>query len=238
MKYDEIRQRQAKEVAKIVFQMLKGRGKWVKRNLRRSNLKRRMDKVDGIVFPEDDADWNAWGTAFASALAMALVPAVNEIYDLEGFYMASHNMTRRVSTTLNPAETVTRYQVRNQRNLTSISDRIRRDVNNTIQNWRDGGHDFTTLMSLMDDIFSQNAADLISNTEVGNATTQASLDMIGQYGLTLFRWDATLDMATCSYCKDMNGQVLGVYDPFPPDDSHPGCRCIATPVMDAAGTEF
>ncbi len=73
------------------------------------------------------------------------------------------------------------------------------------------------------------AIERIAATETAQAfSAEREIAARQTQGLLFKRWDATLDVDTCPFCKDADGTIVELHERFPqgePGDVHPWCRC-------------
>jgi SPP1 gp7 family putative phage head morphogenesis protein len=151
----------------------------------------------------------------AEALPLSIQPLVNP----ESFNEAAANFARD-------------YRF-NQ--IKDITDTTRRQTQAALAEWIQSGESLDTLESVMSGIFGEARAARIAATEVtrafsmGNMTAWESTGMVNQV-----EWMTAQDERVCPICADHEGEHFGVEDTdaYPPNSSHPGCRCWAQPIVD------
>lgn len=75
-------------------------------------------------------------------------------------------------------------------------------------------------------------AALIARSELANAYVQGQIDNARRNRFDYVRWVAVRDERTCPFCVSRHGQIYPVSSVVMP--AHPRCRCVASPVPQAA----
>ena len=76
---------------------------------------------------------------------------------------------------------------------------------------------------------AQYRMEMIARTEIIRAHNMGRQNFHQQVGIKKLEWLAMGDERMCPVCKKMNGKVFPI-DKFPPQPSHPHCRCVQIPV--------
>lgn len=72
---------------------------------------------------------------------------------------------------------------------------------------------------------------MIARTETVRSANQGFLAQLENDGIEEVQWVATLAENLCSYCEDMNGQILTLEEADERIGAHVGCRCTWAPVV-------
>jgi SPP1 gp7 family putative phage head morphogenesis protein len=176
--------------------------------------------------PKDDS-WDAWKAALIIALLAALGNSADDIGGVESSVWESRGYG---SLQFNPDQVVQDYQDRIGRNISNIPDDTLAGVQAAIAAWYTSDAPFSDLVDELGKWFDEARAGLIARTEVGNLTSQITLEAMKFFGFTDWIWDAILDDRTCDFCTEQHGQTFHAGDPMPPEAAHISCRCEAVPV--------
>jgi len=124
--------------------------------------------------------------------------------------------------------------------IKDITDYTRKQVQAAMAEWIQSGQSLPVLEAQMAGIFSEARAKRIAATEVtrafsmGNMAAWESTDFV-----TEVEWMTAQDELVCPICSEREGERFGVEDTdaYPPNSSHPNCRCWAQPVVDMKRVE-
>ncbi len=83
---------------------------------------------------------------------------------------------------------------------------------------------------------AQYRMEMIARTEIIRAHNMGRQKFHQQVGVKKLEWLAMGDERMCPVCKKLNGKVFPV-DKFPPQPSHPHCRCVQIPVISSGMEE-
>lgn len=224
---DKARRKGEAHIVDVIAPMLDRRFKWLKRDLRRQNLRKRLAKNNGALVKADDEDWDSWGDAFSEALQSALVDSVVFVEGVESDYFSSIGYD---VVGLDPRQVVEAYQERVGLQITHISDDTLAAVQEQITAWFQTDAALPELISSLEALFSPYRAELIATTEMGFIASQVALEQMKNLGIEGWWWDAIMDGATCDICSGLmieqnSGKPFEIGDAMPPDASHPHCRC-------------
>lgn len=206
----------------------------LKRELRRANLRKRMEKASHTGAPADalykDDGWAAWVAAFTLALRQGLKPMVLALLAVEAQYWASHG--RRYQEPDADA-LIGQYETRTHRPLSQIADDTRAWVLAAVTAWYASGETLPDLLDRLQQYFAPDRAEMIARTESAYAAAQVALDAMVQQGVN--QWN--LDLAPeengfpCPICLEIaDANPHGLGDELPP--YHPNDRCGVTYLMD------
>ena len=254
---NDARDRNAKKVAAAILPVMQKQYKHLQRVIRKGgNLRKVMGKIDvpaelttdqAVLYkaavllkvdpfppiqpfqppqPKDDS-WDAWKAALIIALLAALGDSADDIGSVESSVWESRGYP---SLQFNPDQVVQDYQDRIGRNISNIPDDTLAGVQAAIAAWYTSDAPFSDLVDTLGKWFDEARAGLIARTEVGNLTSQITLEAMKFFGFTDWIWDAILDDRTCDFCTEQHGQTFHAGDPMPPEAAHISCRCEAVPV--------
>lgn len=124
--------------------------------------------------------------------------------------------------------------------IKGITDTTRKQVQEAMVDWIRSGQSLDVLEQTMAGIFGTARAARIAATEVtrafsiGNQAAWESTGFVSQV-----EWMTSNDEKVCPICSEREGERFGVEDTdaFPPNSSHPGCRCWTQPVLDMDAVE-
>lgn len=124
--------------------------------------------------------------------------------------------------------------------IKDITDTTRKQVQEAMVDWIKSGQSLDVLEQTMAGIFGEARAARIAATEVTRAFSmgnQAAWESTGF--VTEVEWMTAQDERVCEVCNSHEGERLGVEDTdaFPPNASHPGCRCWTQPIVDLSLVE-
>ena len=119
--------------------------------------------------------------------------------------------------------------------IRDITANTRKQTQAAMVEWLQSGQSLDVLEATMAGIFGAARAARIAATEVtrafsmGNMAAWESTDFV-----TTVEWMTAADELVCPICSDHEGEHFGVedVDAYPPNSSHPNCRCWAQPVVD------
>ena len=177
--------------------------------------------------PQPDTSWDAWKAALIIALLAALGDSADDIGGVESSVWESRGYG---PLQFNPDQVVQDYQDRIGRNISNIPDDTLAGVQAAIAAWYTSDAPFSDLVDELGKWFDEARAGLIARTEVGNLTSQITLEAMKFFGFKDWIWDAILDDRTCDFCTEQHGQTFHAGDPMPPEAAHISCRCEAVPV--------
>lgn len=212
-------------IVSAISPILERRFKWLKRDLRKQNLRKRLQKTSGMLAKQGDEDWDAWISAFGDSLASAISAGVDGIAGVESEFFTSRGLGE--PTGFSSDAVVDEYQERIGRKITNIGEDTLSKTQDIIAEWYKTDKTLPELIESLSEsgLYGVDRAKLIAETEMGFVASQVSLDMMDEYGIDQWFWDAILDAATCPFCGEQHGKLFNVGDAMPPDASHPGCRC-------------
>lgn len=124
--------------------------------------------------------------------------------------------------------------------IKDITDTTRKQVQEAMVDWIKSGQSLDALESTMAGIFGTARAARIAATEVTRAFSMGNQAAWESTGLvTQVEWMTAQDERVCPICSEREGERFGVEDTeaFPPNSSHPGCRCWAQPILDMDAVE-
>jgi hypothetical protein len=205
-------------VAETAGMLFDKRFKAVKRDLRRSNLKKRLAKTQGL-YKDGVQDWQEWTAAFSTLLSQAIEEGIASMYDVENEFWRSYG---QAPTTYAPTEVLHAYEDRIGRQIKNIADDTLADTQQAISEWYLTDQGLPELLDQLEQYYSPARAELIGYTEMSGVASQVALDVMTQYNVPKWLWDAGGE--ACPECQDLqanNPYVPG--DPMPPDASHPHC---------------
>ena len=187
--------------------------------------------------PKDDS-WDAWKAALIIALLAALGDSADDIGGVESDVWESRGYA---PLQFDPDQAVQDYQSRIGRNISNIADDTLTGVQAAIAAWYTSGAPFSDLVDDLEKWFDADRAGLIGRTEVGNLTSQITLEAMKFYGFTDWIWDAMgenpcsseliIDGNSYEGCQELNGMKFPAGASMPPDAAHPNCQCRATPIV-------
>lgn len=116
-------------------------------------------------------------------------------------------------------------------------DRLQREIASFVQN----GETLGQLRERLADVFGAARAKVIAITETTRAFGKGNREAWRESGVVNGRrWNTNKDELVCPICLALDGQIVGLDEPFQhptlgPIDGvpgHPGCRCWETPEVD------
>ena len=193
----------------------------LKRELRRSNLRKRLAKFAGL-YKDNGAEWEDWEEEFLAALTAAMEKTIDELFAAENEFWQSRGKSAK---TWNPQEVLERYQTRVGRKIRNIPDETLEDVQAEISRWFGSEETLPDLINSLGKYFDPARAEMIAITEATALAAQTAYEMMNYFGIKRWRWDAILDAVVCPDCAERNGVTYDVEDNdnYPP--AHPRCRC-------------
>ena len=207
-------------VADTATTLFDKRFKAVKRDLRRANLKKRLAKTQGL-YKDDVGDWNEWISAFTTALEDAIEGGIETMYDIENEMWRSYGQQ---PVEYAPVEVLRAYESRIGRLIKNIGVDTLSSTQRAISDWYLTDQGLPQLIDQLEQYYSPARAELIAYTEMSGVASQVALDVMTQYNVPKWLWDAGGE--ACPECQALqagNPYVPG--DPMPPDASHPHCLC-------------
>lgn len=118
--------------------------------------------------------------------------------------------------------------------IKGITDTTRKQTQNAIADWIASGSPLSVLEATLEPIFSSARASRIASTEVTRVFAEANRAAFESSGLVdMVVWQTSNDEIVCDVCNSHDGEHIGIgdIDSYPPNASHPGCRCWITPVV-------
>lgn len=227
-----LRQSEAKASSKIAS-ILDQRFKQLKREIRRSNLRKRMYKAIRDNKSHEEAtgiDWTTWITLFAMGLEQAFIPVIQDVYSVEATYWMGRGQQL---TPLDPDTVIANYEARIGRQITAIAEETKAAVLNEITAWYNSNEALPDLLDRLDPYFSDSRADTIARTEGSFIAAQVTKDTMQQLGITKWNFDLAPEMNgyPCQLCIDYAAaNPHDINDQFPP--LHPNDRCGVSYVVE------
>lgn len=207
--------------------LFKQRYNVLKRELRRSNLRKRLYKAqrDNISFEKaGGVDWGSWINQFTGGLSKALGGIVDSIHGIESRYWSDRGTTLQP---LNADDIINQYMQRGGRQITNIAEDTQKSVLNEISAWYNSDEDLPQLIDRLGQYFSPERAAMIAKTESGFIASEVARVSMEQAGVT--QWNVILgveeDGYPCQLCIDKSdANPHEIDDESPP--FHPRCRCL------------
>jgi SPP1 gp7 family putative phage head morphogenesis protein len=192
---------------------------------------RTLRKADGY----DGAWWTEWSKDFEAALLEAMVSSAADVGAVEAAWFGDLAMRAGQGANVaevyfDPATIVAQHQAEIGRLITDAADTTREEVAARVADWANNPD--VSLNDLIDNLgglFGDARAKLIATTEVTALSSTITADLMRQTGIDSWKWWSLLDGKVCTNCMSLHGRDFTLRDPMPPDASHPGCRCAATP---------
>lgn len=262
---ERARRKAQREVSKAIFPVMQSQGKRLERFLRRATLRKRLGKItlelpagldlDGgsmalmkvkELFKGDGGgnsmnfqSWEDWKKILVAILLLSLLGQADDLADIENDVWTSRGFPLL---TFNADQLVQDYLLRTGRTMEDIAQTTFDHVQTIISEWYVTDKPFKDLMDDLDYWFSEERADLIADTEVGDLMSQVTFQLMQSNGWDQWIWDHKGEDIPCtnpivvqgkSYngCKELNGNKFRLGTPMPPAAAHPRCHCIATPVV-------
>lgn len=193
----------------------------LKRELRRSNLRKRLGKSAGL-YKDNGAEWANWEEEFLAALTEAMLKTIDELFAAENEFWTSRG---KEPMAWDSKAVIERYQTRIGRKIRDIPDGTLNDVQDEIARWFGSEETLPDLIDSLGQYFDPARAEMIAITEATALAAQAAYEMMNHFGIRRWRWDAILDAVVCPDCAERNGVTYDVEDSdnYPP--AHPRCRC-------------
>ncbi len=212
-------------VQKEILPVLQSRYKSLSRELRQSNLRKKLKK-DGAYFEKAQPTWQSWANLFEKTLVNSLSDGAGFVWDAETRYFTSMNYP---TFPFHSGEVLAQYQARVGTQITNIAANTEVYVNQAITDWYKTDAGLPELIGMLETFFSSTRAELIAATEMAYVASEVAYGMMDNYNIELWTWDAFQDAVTCDICFDLMEQSKANpftrNDPMPPDPSHPKCRC-------------
>jgi hypothetical protein len=221
------RRRAEGHVARAVRGVLDKQYKWLKRDLRRQNLRKRFQKASGALFKQDDPQWEDWADAFEADLSAALADGAGWLAEVERQYWTSRGVGEVFN--FDPVKAVLDYQTRVGSKIKKIALDTLPHVQEDIAKWFNTDKSLPELIEQLSQYFGETRAELIATTEMGYVASEVAYGQMGAYGIDEWFWDAIMDGVVCEECASImivqngGGAPFAVGDPMPPE--HPRCRC-------------
>lgn len=134
---------------------------------------------------------------------------------------------------------------REGREIKNIADSTRREMGTLIADWyRTPGTTFGQLIDSLKQWVNEARAAAIGSTETTALNSAVALNTMQSLGIRRWAWDTVKDELVCENyvdgpdgrgyqgCADLQGKIFTTDDTFPPDASHPNCRCAPIYVLD------
>jgi len=214
---------------KKITPALTSRFKSLSRELRRSNLRKRLAKNDGLLYKANETSgWDDWNLIFVNNLYDSLDDGLGYIWDAEQRYWISHDYP---VFPYKSAEVLAQYQStdRDATRIKNIPVDTEKQVNEIIAEWYKTDQGLPELIGILERLFGAARAELIATTEMAYVASFVARNQMKEYGITHWIWDAFKDGVTCDICLDLMARSRStpftLDDPMPPDPSHPRCRC-------------
>ena len=122
--------------------------------------------------------------------------------------------------------------------INSVDSTTKDWIVNTIQEGKTNGLSNDQIAQQISDAYpdiAQSRADTIANTEVANASMTAELSTYSDQGVEKKMFVTSEDAEVDEECADMDGEIVGVDEPFSSGDMappiHPNCRCYIQAVV-------
>lgn len=105
-------------------------------------------------------------------------------------------------------------------------------VSAMVKAYASGVYDLDELMDRVDKLFDPERAELIAVTETTRIFDVVNQIVNAEAGVERVRFLTVRDPWVCPECAQYDNQVFDVDDaPHPPEDTHPGCRCMLAPAI-------
>lgn len=204
------------EVARHIAPVFKKQFKKLERFLRRSNLRKRIEKMEFPTSPRKNPDdlmpskqeiadmktqaffkqegsptsneeeWEKWKDELTVALLLGLFLAINEIGRVENKIMVSRG---REELTFDAEALILAYQLRTGERIDMASLVTMAAVERIISEWFVSENDFSNLIGSLKRYFNDTRIDTLSRTLVGDLHAQMIIQQMNSYGLTTWYWD-------------------------------------------------
>lgn len=218
-------------VEQAILPVLQARYRSLGRELRRSNLRKRLKKVEGdfaeLSKAEIPDDKRKWQKLFREILRKSILESGSLSWEVEQKYFASHGFS---PLRILPADALQAYLTRaDETRISDIAEETETRVNRVVADWYNTEETLPQLIDRLGQFFDDNRARLIATTETAYIASRAALNMMSEYDIQRWTWDALQDAHTCDLCMSLMVQSQAKPfqrgDPMPPDISHPACRC-------------
>jgi hypothetical protein len=215
-----------REVKRAIYPLMQKQFKAIERELRKANLRKRIKKARATDMTGLLSGWATWEALFSQTLKNALDLGSLGVWTTEAEYFKatgdrSPRITRR--------EVLDNYFDRSDTRITDISNTTEKAVNDAIAKWYNTEAGLPELIAILERWFDPARAELIATTEMAYVASAYAYNMMQDFGIKKWQWDAFQDGVTCDLCLDLMEQSkqtpFDVDDPMPPDPSHPNCRC-------------
>lgn len=204
--------------------VLQSRYKSLSRELRQGNLRKRLHKDELTLQKAAGDTWKSWFGLFDKTLKKSLGTGAGYLWDTETKYFVSMNYP---TFPFKADDVLDAYQARVGTQITNISANTETYVNQAITDWYKTDQGLPDLIGMLEQFFSPARAELIATTEMAYVASQVSLEMMNNYDIEYWQWDAFNEERTCDECMDLMAQSkqkpFTKDDPMPPQ--HPACRC-------------
>lgn len=208
----------------IIADSLADRYRMLKRELRRSNLRAKMYRSDGL-YKDDLNDWQDWINDFTSSIENALAYVASFFTRVEDMFFAPAMIDQGMQPQAwNTDKVVQDYQERIGRQIKNIGEDTLSNVQQAVSNWYTTEQSLPDLIDTLSQWFDPSRAEAIATTEIGGVASEIAYQQMNYMGITRWQWDAFPD--ACPICDDLNGQTFDVEDTdaYPPAP-HPRCKC-------------
>lgn len=217
-----------REAAGRIAKLLDRQRKALNRELRQSNLRKRLAKAardsgSPAQALYKDGGWHAWAQQFTDGIKDALSSLVERITGVESEYWDSRG---KYLDPASSADVIAAYETRVGRQIAEIAEDTRANVIAEVTRWYNSDEDLPALIDRLGQYFTPERAEMIARTETAFVSSQVALNAMNQFGISLWNFDLAPDEGPfpCAECVDYaaaNPHHLS--DDFPP--LHPGDRC-------------
>ncbi len=118
--------------------------------------------------------------------------------------------------------------------IKGITDTTRTQTQKLVSDWVLSGQPLGVLETQLAPIFGDRRAEVISQTETTRVFAEGNREALESTGLVdEVMWMTSQDEKVCIVCESHDGEHIGIddIDAYPPNASHPGCRCWIQPVL-------
>jgi len=221
------------EVARQIAPVFKKQFKRLERFLRRSNLRKRIEKMEvpevllpadmssisregmailkvGVFFKQEDAptsneeEWENWKEELTVAILLGLFLAVNTLGTIENKIMTSRG---RDELTFDAEALILAYQLRTGNRIDAAALVTMAAVERIIANWFVSEDDFSSLITSLKRYFNDSRVDTITRTMIGDLHAQMIIQQMSSYGLTTWYWDHKGEDIPCTNPITMVGKT-------------------------------
>lgn len=216
------------EVARQIAPVFKKQFKRLERFLRRSNLRKRIEKMEvppefqsedalenaihkvGVFFKQEDAptsneeEWEKWKEELTVAILLGLFLAVNTLGTIENKIMTSRG---RDELTFDAEALILAYQLRTGNRIDAAALVTMAAVERIIANWFVSEDDFSSLITSLKRYFNDSRVDTITRTMIGDLHAQMIIQQMSSYGLTTWYWDHKGEDIPCTNPITMVGKT-------------------------------